>query len=185
MGVAVRWQLAPSHPLTLREKAHALFYPRNSLSLPLSSSLSLSLSRSVTNSPLTSRSFSSRSHSSKRVLRSSDAFPESLPYFPSDIALRLLSRLSSSLRRRSDSLLSSRFRSFLSFAFQTNVSFLQCVHSLLFFYYFVPLQQSGISCSLAPPCLNHLIHPAFLARDSGMSLSSHLSSIHIISPSTI
>lgn len=175
--------LSPSHPS--RESARSLLSTKFSLSLPLSSSLSLSLSRSVTNSPLTSRSFSSCSHSSKRVLRSSDAFPESLPYFPSDIALRLLSRLSSSLRRRSDSLLSSRFRSFLSFAFQTNVSFLQCVHSLLFFYYFVPLQQSGISCSLAPPCLNHLIHPAFLARDSGMSLSSHLSSIHIISPSTI
>lgn len=39
-----------------------------------------------------------------------------------------------------------------------------CIHNLLFFYCFLLLQQSDISCSLAPPCLNHLIHPAFLMR---------------------
>jgi len=78
VGVAVRWQLAPSHPLTLREKAHALFYPKFSLFL------FLFLLHSVTNSLLTSRSFSSSSPSSKRVLRSSnslrssDAFPPGL-----------------------------------------------------------------------------------------------------------
>jgi len=39
-----------------------------------------------------------------------------------------------------------------------------CIHNPLFFYCFLLLQQSDISCSLAPPCLNHLIHPAFLMR---------------------
>lgn len=42
VGVAVRWQLAPSHPLTLGEKAHALFYPPSSPSFSFFLSFSFS-----------------------------------------------------------------------------------------------------------------------------------------------
>lgn len=116
--------LSPFHPLTLREKAHALFYPRGSLSLALSLSFSFSHEFSV--------NFLELFVLFALVEASFFVHPTLSPlslYFPSRVALRSHPRLPSSVRRRSDSLFSSRFRAFLSFAFQTNVSFRRCVDS--------------------------------------------------------
>lgn len=86
--------LSPSHPLTLREKAHALFYPPTSLSLALSLSPSLSSTFNREFSLnflklLVLLALVESPSSSIQFIRFIRRFPtRSLPHFPSRAALR-------------------------------------------------------------------------------------------------